>query len=107
MPDRTISTATASLDVRVQAVVLELLTELRREFEMTYLFVSHDLAVVRHICDRLLVMHSGRIIDSGPTEELLTAPSHPYTRGLVEAIPRLSSDGGLRSPAVPDSPYAN
>ncbi len=88
---------TASLDVRVQAVVLDLLAELRRKFEMTYLFVSHDLAVVRRICDRVLVMEGGRIVDNGPTEQLLTAPSHPYTRSLVAAIPRSLPGGGLAS----------
>jgi peptide/nickel transport system ATP-binding protein len=80
---------TAGLDVRMQALVLDLLVRLRSDFAMTYLFVSHDLAVVQQICDRVLVMQNGRIVDGGPTDQLLTAPRHPYTRSLVAAIPRM------------------
>ena len=79
---------TAALDAQVQAVVLDLLAELRQSLGMSYLFVSHDLTVVRELCGRVLVMQGGRIVDSGTTEQLLSAPDHPYTRSLIEAVPR-------------------
>jgi peptide/nickel transport system ATP-binding protein len=78
---------TASLGVRMQAIILDLLAKLRSEHNMTYLFISHDLAVVRRLCGRVLVMHSGRIVESGPTIQILSAPTHPYTKTLVAAAP--------------------
>ncbi|MDX7950837.1 ABC transporter ATP-binding protein [Lichenihabitans sp. Uapishka_5] len=78
---------TSALDVSVQSVVLKLLGELRTRRRMSYLFVSHDLDVVRLICDRIAVMYLGKIIEIGTTESLLRVPAHPYTRALLAATP--------------------
>jgi peptide/nickel transport system ATP-binding protein len=80
---------TSALDVTVQAEILELIGRMRSEEGISVLFVSHDLAVVAGLCDRVAIMQGGRIVETGPTGPTLRAPTHPYTRGLVEAVPRL------------------
>ncbi|MBI2742217.1 MAG: ABC transporter ATP-binding protein [Rhodospirillales bacterium] len=84
---------TSGLDVSVQATVLSLFRSLRKTFALTYMLISHDLAVVRTMCSRVAVMYLGRIVETGPTEEIFERPRHPYTRSLLAAIPRI---GGPR-----------
>ena len=84
---------TSGLDMSVQATVLKLFSELRQAFALTYLFISHDLSVVRMMCDRVAVMYLGRIVEISPTEDLFRAPQHPYTQSLLSAIPDI---GGRR-----------
>ncbi|MCA1325546.1 ABC transporter ATP-binding protein [Herbaspirillum sp. alder98] len=83
--------AVAALDVSIQAQILNLFADLREQLGLTYLFISHDLGVVEHICDRVVIMYLGRVVESAPVAELFARPNHPYTQALLAEVPRLSN----------------
>jgi len=101
--------AVAALDVSIQAQVLNLFMRLREEFDLTYLFISHDLGVVEHLSDRVVIMYLGRVVEEAPTDELFARPNHPYTQALLAEIPRLETTkrsfqpikGEIPSPLAP------
>ena len=103
--------AVAALDVSIQAQVLNLFIQLREQYGLTYLFISHDLGVVRHLSDRVLIMYLGRIVESAPADEVFRRPNHPYTQALLEEVPRLQATrrtyvpikGEIPSPLAPPS----
>ena len=91
----------ASLDVSIQAQIINLFLKLRRELNLTMLFISHDLSVVRHVSDRVAIMYLGRIVEIGPTEEIFVTPRHPYTRALLDSAPRIAADGAPAQDILP------
>ena len=102
----------AALDVSIQADILNLLKQLQKDLHLTFLFISHDLSVVAHVCDYVAVMYLGTLVEIAPTRELFARPRHPYTKALMSAIPSLDPDdtaiaqrleGEMPSPASPPS----
>jgi len=101
--------AVAALDVSIQAQVLNLFVRLREELALTYLFISHDLGVIRHVSDRVVVMYLGRVVESAPTAELYARPNHPYTEALIAEVPKVDAQrrqyvpirGEIPSPLAP------
>jgi peptide/nickel transport system ATP-binding protein len=83
--------AVAALDVSIQAQILNLFLELRRDLDLTYLFISHDLGVVEHLSDRVVIMYLGRVVEEADTETVFRRPNHPYTRSLLDSVPRIDA----------------
>jgi oligopeptide/dipeptide ABC transporter ATP-binding protein len=103
--------AVAALDVSIQAQILNLFMELRQSLDLTYLFISHDLGVVEHLADRVVIMYLGRVVESAANEDIFRAPNHPYTQALLKQVPRLEARrtafqpiaGEIPSPLAPPS----
>ena len=102
--------AVSALDVSVQAQILNLLQELKKQYGLTYLFISHNLSVIKHVCDRIVVMYLGNVVEVASKQQLFSNPCHPYTRALISAIPipdpdrkrqRIMLEGDIPSPAHP------
>lgn len=96
--------AVSALDVSVQAQVVNLLMDLRKKYNLAYLFISHDLSVVRHVCDHIAVMYLGQLVEFGPADEIISAPRHPYTSALVSAIPQVGLESKDRTVLTGDVP---
>jgi peptide/nickel transport system ATP-binding protein len=94
----------AALDVSIQAQVLNLFVELRNDLRLTYLFISHDLAVVEHLSDRVVIMYLGRVVESASADEIFRAPNHPYTQALLKQVPRLDTRKTQFKPIVGEIP---
>ena len=96
--------AIAALDVSIQAQVINLFSELREDLNLTYLFISHDLGVVEHLSDRVVIMYLGRVVESAATEILFEEPNHPYTAALLAEVPRIENRGRTFNPVKGEIP---
>ncbi|MGH8691978.1 MAG: ABC transporter ATP-binding protein [Burkholderiales bacterium] len=96
--------AVAALDVSIQAQILNLFMALRRDLGLTYLFISHDLGVVEHLSDRVVIMYLGRVVESAPADEIFGTPNHPYTQALLKQVPRLDTRKTRFKPIVGEIP---
>lgn len=97
---------TTALDVTIQAQILRLLKDLQHQYDIAIMFITHNLGVVAQICDRVAVLYAGRVVETADTDTLFTTPHHPYTKGLLEAVPRPGSRGGQLT-AIPGNVPAN
>lgn len=95
---------TSMLDATVKAGFIELMFKLKREFNVTYFFITHDLSVARYICDRIAVMYLGKIVEEGPTQRIISNPKHPYTRALISAVPIPDPTLGRKRIRIPGEP---
>ena len=88
----------------IQAQILGLLAELRRDANTSIVLITHDLAVAAHLCDRIMILYNGRLMESGTTRQVFRAPKHPYTVGLLASLPSLATDPATDLPAIPGQP---
>ena len=95
---------TTALDVTIQAQILGLLAELRREVNSSIVLITHDLAVAAGLCNRIMILYNGRLVESGTTREVFATPKHPYTAGLLASLPSLATDPATDLPAIPGQP---
>ena len=95
---------TTALDVTIQAQILDLLRDLQKQFGMSIILITHDLGIAAGFCDKIMVIYAGRIIESGTVEQVFRNPSHPYTRGLLDSVPRLDQDRGGALKTIPGTP---
>lgn len=95
---------TTALDVTIQAQILELIKEIQKKSKMSVIFITHNLAVVAQICDTVSVMYAGRIVEQGKVEDIFYNPQHPYTKGLLESMPRIDSTGNERLKSIEGTP---
>ena len=95
---------TSALDVSVQAQILNLLNDLQKKYDLTYIFISHDLSVIEYMCDRLAVMYLGKVVEEADTEELFANPQHPYTKALLSATPQFFAPDKEKTMILGDVP---